>query len=240
MVTLTNSPTYGPLPTFAPPARGLRLAGIAAAHALVAWALLHSDVVGIALRQATPLTVALISQAPTAPKAEPSLPQALPRSAPPRVPALPPPEITVAPAAPTNMPAVAPAMMAPAAVVRAEPADVNPVAAAPTQRAPTTPVVPTPASPKPLTAGAIHYRVPPPVVVPMASRRLGESGTVLLRVHVDALGLPRQITLHRSSGFARLDEQAMAAMRAARFEPVTEGGAAIEWLVIAPLQYEID
>ena len=175
MVTLTNSPTYGPLPTFAPPARGLRLAGIAAAHALVAWALLHSDVVGIALRQATPLTVALISQAPTAPKAEPSLPQALPRSAPPRVPALPPPEITVAPAAPTNMPAVAPAMMAPATVVRAEPADVNPVAAAPTQRAPTTPVVPTPASPKPLTAGAIHYRVPPPVVVPMASRRLGES-----------------------------------------------------------------
>ena len=82
--------------------------------------------------------------------------------------------------------------------------------------------------------------MPPAIAVPMASRRLGEAGTVLLRVWVDAQGLPRQVSVHRSSGFARLDEQAIAAMREARFQPVTDGGSAIDWVVIAPLQYEID
>jgi protein TonB len=91
-----------------------------------------------------------------------------------------------------------------------------------------------------LAASAIRYRVPPAIAVPMASRRLGEAGTVLLRVWVDAQGLPRQVSVHRSSGFARLDEQAIAAMREARFQPVTDGGSAIDWVVIAPLQYEID
>jgi protein TonB len=95
-------------------------------------------------------------------------------------------------------------------------------------------------APPVLPASAIRYRVPPPVEVPLASRRLRESGTVLLRVLVDAQGLPRQITLHKSSGFARLDEQALAAMRQARFQAVNSDGQAIEWLVIAPLQYDVD
>ncbi|WP_137735455.1 energy transducer TonB, partial [Pseudaquabacterium pictum] len=64
--------------------------------------------------------------------------------------------------------------------------------------------------------------------------------TVLLRVLVDAQGLPKQISLHKSSGFARLDEQALAAMRQARFQAVNDNGNAIEWVVIAPLQYDID
>ena len=84
------------------------------------------------------------------------------------------------------------------------------------------------------------YLVLGPVEVPLASRRLRESGTVLLRVLVDAQGLPRQITLHKSSGFARLDDQALAAMRQARFQVVNDNGSAIEWLVIAPLQYDVD
>ena len=87
---------------------------------------------------------------------------------------------------------------------------------------------------------AVRYLVPPAIEVPMASRRLGESGTVQLRVVVDAAGLPKQVTLHKSSGYARLDEQAMSAMRQARFKPQTENGVAIEWIVIAPLQYEIE
>jgi protein TonB len=50
--------------------------------------------------------------------------------------------------------------------------------------------------------------VPPPIEVPLASRRLGEQGLVQLRVLVGVDGLPRQVSVQRSSGFARLDEQA--------------------------------
>ena len=98
---------------------------------------------------------------------------------------------------------------------------------------PPAPVLAAPVAPAPL----------PPVQaapVPLASRRLGESGTVLLRVVVDVSGLPRQISLHRSSGYARLDEQALAAMLSARFQPLAECANACECLVIAPLQYDID
>mmetsp|Transcript_55624 Transcript_55624/g.136302 ORF Transcript_55624/g.136302 Transcript_55624/m.136302 type:complete len:80 (-) Transcript_55624:135-374(-) len=76
--------------------------------------------------------------------------------------------------------------------------------------------------------------------VPLMSRRLKESGVVHLRVVVDAQGQPREITLAKSSGFARLDEQALQDMRSARFVPQTENGQPIEWEVIAPMSYEID
>ena len=50
----------------------------------------------------------------------------------------------------------------------------------------------------------------------------------------------QRFDLHQSSGFARLDEQALQAMRSARFQPLVDSGGAYEWLVIAPLQYDID
>ena len=53
-------------------------------------------------------------------------------------------------------------------------------------------------------------------------------------------GLPQQVSVQRSSGFARLDDQAMSAMKRARFKPQTDQGVPIEWIVIAPLQYEIE
>ncbi|MDP3084279.1 MAG: energy transducer TonB, partial [Rubrivivax sp.] len=80
----------------------------------------------------------------------------------------------------------------------------------------------------------------PPVELPRASRRAGEAGTVWLRVRVGVGGLPTQITLHRSSGHERLDEQALWAMRQARFRPQTENGLPIEWQVIAPIEYPLE
>jgi protein TonB len=69
---------------------------------------------------------------------------------------------------------------------------------------------------------------------------MGEAGTVLVRVVVDVKGLPRLVQLHQTSGFVRLDEQALNAMRAARFQPCTEKGSPIECSAIAPLVYELD
>ena len=53
---------------------------------------------------------------------------------------------------------------------------------------------------------AMRDWLPPAITVPLASRRVGESGAVLLRVVVaDVSVLRRQISLHRRSGMARLD-----------------------------------
>ncbi len=207
---------------------------IAAAHAVVIWLFLQADVVARAVHQVSPLMMALLRE-PAPPRLpEPSLPKPSRAVAPPLA-LLPPPEVQVVQAAP---PAPPPA----AVVVAVLPPNPPPVVQAITTLPAPAPVkaVAPPASPPVLAASAIRYRVPPAIAVPMASRRLGEAGTVLLRVWVDAHGLPRQVSVHRSSGFPRLDEQALAAMREARFQPVTEGGSAIEWVVIAPLQYEIE
>jgi len=90
-----------------------------------------------------------------------------------------------------------------------------------------------------LPASAVAYLVPPPIEVPLASRRLGEAGTVWLRVRVGREGLPQHVALHRSSGYERLDRQALDAMQRARFKPQVVDGEAVEWIVVAPLQYDL-
>lgn len=113
-------------------------------------------------------------------------------------------------------------------------------AGAPVTFAPTAATPADPATPRLIPASAVKYRVPPVQVYPLASRRLGEQGTVLLKLVVDAQGLPQSITLYRSSGHVRLDEQALQAMRTARFQAHAENGVATAWTAIAPLSYELE
>jgi protein TonB len=63
-----------------------------------------------------------------------------------------------------------------------------------------------------------------PPAYPPVSRRMGEEGRVQLHVLVSAQGAAAQVLLGVSSGFARLDEAAMAAVRAWRFAPGQQGG----------------
>jgi protein TonB len=74
---------------------------------------------------------------------------------------------------------------------------------------------------------------------PSTSRRLGEVGEVHLRVEIDTDGLPRRVSVHRSSGFPRLDESAVAAMRATRFAPYTEHGVALVVWTIVPIEFQL-
>jgi protein TonB len=209
--------------------RRLLIGAIAGAHLLGLWALFQVEAVRDAVREAVPVMVDFIQ--PEAPPQPPPPPP--PRPRPPTPVPRPQPVIAAAPAA---VPAPAPFV-----VPTPEPAPAPVVVAAPAPPAPPAPVPPpAPPAPKLLPATAVSYLVQPPIEVPMASRRLGESGTVLLRVLVDTSGLPRQVSLHKSSGFARLDEQAQQAMRRARFKPQTDNGQPIEWVVIAPLQYEVE
>ncbi len=86
----------------------------------------------------------------------------------------------------------------------------------------------------------MQYLEPPLLEYPRASRRAGESGRVLVRVYIDEAGLPRSVTLSQSSGYARLDEAALAAVRGARFRPYTENGRALAGYALIPLIFDLE
>ncbi|RVU43258.1 energy transducer TonB [Rubrivivax rivuli] len=216
--------------------RGL-IAGVAVLHLAAGWALLQVPAVRSAMLEAAPLVVDLLA-APTTPQA--------PQPKPPPPSAAPQPPVRVAApstvlAAPNPAPPLAEAFTAPAPT----PAPAAPAAATPNPlAAPAAASVPAPAPVpavrKRLPADAVVYLVQPPAELPLAARRAGESGVVWLRVVVDVRGLPAQVTLQRSSGHARLDAQALGAMRQARFRPYTEDGVALEVEVTAPIEYPLE
>lgn len=75
-------------------------------------------------------------------------------------------------------------------------------------------------------AGADHQPLPKatnrPPEYPFEARRRGESGTVVLRVVIEASGRVSGLVVDRSSGFARLDQSASEAVRRWRFEPASD------------------
>jgi protein TonB len=71
-------------------------------------------------------------------------------------------------------------------------------------------------------------------IYPAASRRAGEEGTVRLKILVDERGMPRDVQLAQTSGFARLDQAAMEAVRKWRFAAASNGSQAITaWTNVA-------
>ncbi|MGC4078490.1 MAG: TonB family protein [Rubrivivax sp.] len=195
---------------------------VLAAHVVLFWLALEFGVLERAMASAAPLVVQIV--APTVqqePVPEPSIPR--PKIAPPPLVTVPVPEVPVQREAPAETIRVA-----------AMPATPPPPApAAAPAPAPVTPAI------RQVPPSALRYLVEPPVAVPLASRRLRESGTVLLHVVVDTRGHPRSVTLRRSSGFSRLDEQALGAMRQARFLPCTDNGQPVECESDAPIVYEL-
>ena len=74
---------------------------------------------------------------------------------------------------------------------------------------------------------------------PNMSRRLREVGTVQFRVRVSADGLPLEIALAKSSGYARLDEAALVALRKWKFQAAQRGGQAVEAWVMVPVEFSL-
>jgi protein TonB len=71
-------------------------------------------------------------------------------------------------------------------------------------------------------------------VYPATSRRLGEEGTVRLRVLVDESGKPRDVNVMSGSGFSRLDAAAIDAVKRWRFVAATDGTKPITaWTQVA-------
>lgn len=209
------------------PRRGAAPWLVLAGHGLLLWGVLQWGLVQRLVRPAEPLSVQIVDSPAPAPEPQPARlaapQQALPVVALPVIPPIEvtrptPPEPTITVAAPSARPVEAPPSTAPV------------VASASPTPAPL-------AAPLKVAASQLRYRVEPPAEVPRLSRRLGESGTVLVRVVVDLQGQPREVSLARSSGYARLDDAALAAMRQARFQPCLADGRPVECQADAPIVF---
>lgn len=130
---------------------------------------------------------------------------------------------------------------------RAGPADLSSDDVRPReQAAPAAVVQPAPAAAEQAAPAAVSqprfdadYLNNPKPAYPSMSRRLGEEGQVLLRVLVGQEGGAEQIQVLRSSGFARLDDAAQAAVSRWRFIPAKVGNDATTAWVQVPVTFEL-
>jgi protein TonB len=72
----------------------------------------------------------------------------------------------------------------------------------------------------------VNHRVDP--VYPASSRRAGEQGTGLFRVLVDQKGRPQDVQVMKSTGFPKLDQAALEAIRKWAFSPAMQNGQAVQ------------
>ena len=85
-----------------------------------------------------------------------------------------------------------------------------------------------------------NYLRNPPPKYPAESRKLREEGVVLLKVAVTAEGRPASVQLQRSSGFARLDQAALNAVRRWEFNPAREGLTPVACAVEVPVRFGLN
>ncbi len=209
-------------------------------HVLGVWAL-QSGLVRKAAEVIIPAEVLseFLTPQPPAPPAPPTPPAPPPpKPAPPKPAPAPPRPAPPKPApAPAPMPAAiadpTPAPAAPVGVLEPLPAAKPveaPVAAAPAPAAPPGPAIVQPSS------DASHLNNPKPVY-PAVSKRLGEQGKVVLRVLIGTDGVPQKIEVKQSSGFDRLDRQAVDTVTRWRFVPGTRNGVPEAMWYLQPINF---
>ncbi len=112
--------------------------------------------------------------------------------------------------------------------------------------APPAPPTPPPEAPRPagpVTLGselsvACPQRTPP--VYPAVSRRLGEEGKVVLRVELDEGGDVSKASVQSSSGYSRLDEAALAAIKGWRCQPALRDGKPVRAVALQPFNFVLE
>lgn len=187
---------------------------------------LHQQVSVTALKE---VTAVLLSSQPT--------PAANPQSLPLPHKVSPPVKPAVAPKAPAPVVPDAPTAVAPPTPT----ASAEPVAPAQSSiaasSAPETPSPPV--QPKTITSKVQYIQAPQPEY-PALARRMGEEGTVMLRILVNERGHAERIDMQKSSGFSRLDEAAKQAVTRALFKPYIEDGKAIAVYATVPITFQLD
>lgn len=85
---------------------------------------------------------------------------------------------------------------------------------------------------------ADYLNNPAPAYPPL-SRRMGEQGRVQLRVYVEPDGSASRVEIKTGSGFERLDNAALIAVRKWHFAPARQGDAAIGTWVVVPISFSL-
>ena len=74
---------------------------------------------------------------------------------------------------------------------------------------------------------------------PASAKRMGIEGEVILLVLVQENGLPAEINIHQSSGFAILDESAILAVKKWQFVSARQNGKNIKASVLVPIKFQL-
>ena len=74
---------------------------------------------------------------------------------------------------------------------------------------------------------------------PNLSKRLGEQGTVVLRVLVKSDGSAGSVEVKSSSGFPRLDQSAIDAVKTWHFNPATLDGKPVDEWYQVPIPFKL-
>ena len=78
-----------------------------------------------------------------------------------------------------------------------------------------------------------------PPAYPSSARRLGQEGTVILRVLVLASGDAGSVDIFHSSGSSQLDEAALSAVRKWRFIPAKNGRNVVDCIINVPITFKL-
>lgn len=162
-------------------------------------------------------------------------PEPLKAPPPPKVMPLVPPKQTFVPPLPqVNIVQTEPTITLPPPQPRAS--DPAPAVAAPAAAV----APPAPAQPSaPKTVSGVEYVRAPQPVYPSISRRMGETGTVMLRVLIGEKGTAEQVTIQKSSGSSNLDEAGRQAVLRALYKPHVEDGKAIPVYALVPINFQL-
>ncbi|GAB3248424.1 hypothetical protein GCM10027296_11430 [Chitinimonas naiadis] len=75
---------------------------------------------------------------------------------------------------------------------------------------------------------------------PGLSRKLGEQGRVLLSVYILADGTVGEIKLKKSSGYDRLDDAALNAVKRWKYIPAKQAGTPINFWFVQPFDWSLN
>jgi protein TonB len=88
--------------------------------------------------------------------------------------------------------------------------------------------------------GDPRYGNNPPPIYPLEARRMGQQGTVILSVRLNAEGTVETLAVKESSGYVLLDQAAMRAVKHWQFQAGTIGGISVGWPVEVPIEFRLD
>ena len=207
---------------------------VMAGHVFLLWALVK----GLAMAAPQPPEVVVmasiisappIEQAPPEPQAEPPKPQPKPVAQP----KLKPQPLAVKPKAQAQKPAEAVvAQTQPVQATTAAPTESDNKAEATASSAPPSDTVV-----KPTKADYLNNPKPE---YPALSRRLGEEGKVVISVLINTQGRAEEVRLKKSSGYNRLDDAALRAVKTWGFRAGTRNGVAEAMWFDVPVLFRLD